>query len=94
MFFFILALAWIARIWLQPVPVESWSEFLERAAIGPVPGAVVVDICHDLPPQDIRRAGIVGRSYGGYMTLTMASRHPSPGSRMDSSNRSLSRTAR
>ena len=25
---------------------------------------------------DITRAGVVGRSYGGYMTLTMASRHP------------------
>jgi dipeptidyl aminopeptidase/acylaminoacyl peptidase len=25
---------------------------------------------------DVTRAGIVGRSYGGYMTLTMASRHP------------------
>jgi pimeloyl-ACP methyl ester carboxylesterase len=25
---------------------------------------------------DVKRAGVVGRSYGGYMTLTMASRHP------------------
>jgi dipeptidyl aminopeptidase/acylaminoacyl peptidase len=25
---------------------------------------------------DISRAGVVGRSYGGYMTLTLASRHP------------------
>jgi dipeptidyl aminopeptidase/acylaminoacyl peptidase len=25
---------------------------------------------------DVSRAGVVGRSYGGYMTLTMASRHP------------------
>ncbi len=25
---------------------------------------------------DITRAGVVGRSYGGYMTLTLASRHP------------------
>ena len=25
---------------------------------------------------DVARAGVVGRSYGGYMTLTMASRHP------------------
>lgn len=25
---------------------------------------------------DINRAGVVGRSYGGYMTLTLASRHP------------------
>ena len=25
---------------------------------------------------DISRAGVVGRSYGGYMTLTLAARHP------------------
>jgi pimeloyl-ACP methyl ester carboxylesterase len=32
-----------------------------------------------LPPDlaiDVKRAGVVGRSYGGYMTLTLASRHP------------------
>ena len=28
------------------------------------------------PRIDITRAGVVGRSYGGYMTLTLASRHP------------------
>jgi len=28
------------------------------------------------PRIDITRAAVVGRSYGGYMTLTMASRHP------------------
>ncbi len=28
------------------------------------------------PRIDIRRAGVVGRSYGGYMTLTLAARHP------------------
>jgi pimeloyl-ACP methyl ester carboxylesterase len=28
------------------------------------------------PRVDVGRAGIVGRSYGGYMTLTLASRHP------------------
>jgi dipeptidyl aminopeptidase/acylaminoacyl peptidase len=25
---------------------------------------------------DVQRAGVVGRSYGGYMTLTLAARHP------------------
>ncbi len=25
---------------------------------------------------DIKRSAVVGRSYGGYMTLTMAGRHP------------------
>jgi dipeptidyl aminopeptidase/acylaminoacyl peptidase len=28
------------------------------------------------PRLDIERAGVVGRSYGGYMTLMLASRHP------------------
>jgi dipeptidyl aminopeptidase/acylaminoacyl peptidase len=28
------------------------------------------------PRLDVTRAAVVGRSYGGYMTLTMASRHP------------------
>lgn len=30
----------------------------------------------DHPRVDTARAGVVGRSYGGYMTLTLASRHP------------------
>jgi dipeptidyl aminopeptidase/acylaminoacyl peptidase len=34
----------------------------------------------DVLPQDMRldtsRTGVVGRSYGGYMTLTLAARHP------------------
>ena len=25
---------------------------------------------------DVKRAGVIGRSYGGYMTLTLATRHP------------------
>ncbi len=28
------------------------------------------------PRLDTSRAGVIGRSYGGYMTLTLASRHP------------------
>ncbi len=28
------------------------------------------------PRLDVARAGVIGRSYGGYMTLTLASRHP------------------
>ncbi|HEX2979518.1 MAG TPA: prolyl oligopeptidase family serine peptidase [Anaerolineaceae bacterium] len=28
------------------------------------------------PRVDVKRAGVVGRSYGGYMTLTLATRHP------------------
>ncbi len=30
----------------------------------------------DDPRVDVHRAGVVGRSYGGYMTLTLAGRHP------------------
>jgi len=30
----------------------------------------------DDPRLDLRRAGVVGRSYGGYMTLTLLGRHP------------------
>lgn len=42
--FLILALAWIARVWLQPEPAGSWSEFLDRAAVGQIPGGVVVAV--------------------------------------------------
>ena len=28
------------------------------------------------PRLDLKRAGVIGRSYGGYMTLTLAARHP------------------
>jgi pimeloyl-ACP methyl ester carboxylesterase len=35
-----------------------------------------MDILKNDSRIDITRAGVVGRSYGGYMTLTMASRHP------------------
>ena len=40
--FLILALAWTARVWLQPTVAESWSEFVDRAAIGSVSGQVVI----------------------------------------------------
>jgi len=42
-----------------------------------------MDHCHAMtkvlsrdPGIDVQRAGVIGRSYGGYMTLTLASRHP------------------
>jgi acetyl esterase/lipase len=31
---------------------------------------------HNNPRLDMRRVGVTGRSYGGYMTLTLAGRHP------------------
>jgi len=36
----------------------------------------MLEVLPDDPRIDTRRAGVVGRSYGGYMTLTLASRHP------------------
>ena len=40
--FFILTLSWLAKIVIHPTSVESWSQFLERASVGPVPGWVVL----------------------------------------------------
>ncbi len=40
--FLVLALAWAARVWLQPTVAGSWGEFVDRAAIGSVPGQVVI----------------------------------------------------
>ena len=40
--YIILDLAWLSKIWLHPTPAVSWQEFLSRAAIGTVPGPVVL----------------------------------------------------
>ncbi len=40
--FVLLAFAWVMKIALQPTPVNTWEEFMARAAVGPVPGEVVV----------------------------------------------------
>jgi uncharacterized membrane protein len=40
----ILALAWLSKVWLHPTPAASWQECLTRAAIGPVPGQVILGI--------------------------------------------------
>ncbi len=36
----------------------------------------MTEVLNKDPRLDTRRAGVVGRSYGGYMTLTLAGRHP------------------
>jgi dipeptidyl aminopeptidase/acylaminoacyl peptidase len=36
----------------------------------------MTQVLPNLPDIDVKRAAVVGRSYGGYMTLTLASRHP------------------
>lgn len=40
--YIILALAWIANIWLHPIPAQTLEQFSQRAAIGPVPGPIVL----------------------------------------------------
>jgi uncharacterized membrane protein len=42
--FVILGLAWLLKVWLHPTPAASWSRFLSRAAIGPIPGGVVLAV--------------------------------------------------
>lgn len=40
--YFIIGAAWVARIWLLPTPVSTWSAALQRASIGPVSGEGVL----------------------------------------------------
>jgi uncharacterized membrane protein len=42
--FAILVAAWIAKIWFFPSPAASLQVLVERAAIGPIPGAVVISL--------------------------------------------------
>ena len=40
----ILGLAWLFKVWLHPTTAASWSQFLNRASIGTVPGGLVLAI--------------------------------------------------
>jgi uncharacterized membrane protein len=40
--YLIVDLAWLSKVWLHPSPAASWQELLSRAAIGTVPGRVVM----------------------------------------------------
>lgn len=40
--FLILAIAWVAKYWLFPAPPTDMKEFISRAAIGHIPGNIVV----------------------------------------------------
>jgi len=40
--FLILAIAWVLKGLLHPVSITSWTEFLDRSALGPIPGWVMV----------------------------------------------------
>lgn len=42
--FFITAVAWFAKYWLFPIPATDLRGFISRAAIGPVPGPIVVSL--------------------------------------------------
>ncbi len=40
--YMILGLAWLLKVWLHPTAATSWSEFVARAAVGAVPGWLVL----------------------------------------------------
>ncbi|MGB6853675.1 MAG: DUF2270 domain-containing protein [Thermoanaerobaculia bacterium] len=42
--FLVLAVSWLVKILIHPSAVGSWSEFLERAAVGPIPGWAAVTV--------------------------------------------------
>lgn len=52
--FLILGVSWFAKSWLFPTPVASLSEFINRSAVGPVRGEVMI---------------ILGLSYYFFLTL-------------------------
>ncbi|HAV76003.1 MAG TPA: hypothetical protein DCX53_01470 [Anaerolineae bacterium] len=40
--FLILYASWVAKIWLFPIPATGMTEFINRAAVGPVSGQVMI----------------------------------------------------
>lgn len=40
--YLIIGIAWIAKLWLQPQEMFTWGGFINRAAIGPIPGEWVI----------------------------------------------------
>src|SRR5688572_9729310 len=42
--FLILYASWVAKIWLFPEPATGLSEFIQRGAVGPVSGAVMIGL--------------------------------------------------
>lgn len=42
--YIILALSWFAKVWFQPFVAHSWTQVLERARIGALPGEVVLGL--------------------------------------------------
>ena len=37
-------LAWLVKLEMHPVEVQSWSEWTSRAAVGPLPGPAVMSL--------------------------------------------------
>ena len=42
--FLVLALAWIAHVWIHPYPSSDWDVLMSRAAVGHVPGEIVLAV--------------------------------------------------
>ncbi|HXF84371.1 MAG TPA: DUF2270 domain-containing protein [Anaerolineales bacterium] len=40
--FLVLYASWVAKIWLFPEPAVTLSEFIQRSAVGPVPGEIMI----------------------------------------------------
>jgi uncharacterized membrane protein len=40
--YIILSLAWLLKVYLHPIPISSWSDFVTRASIGNIPGWLVL----------------------------------------------------
>lgn len=40
--FMILAFSWILKVWVHPTAGPSFTEFLDRSAVGPIPGWVMI----------------------------------------------------
>lgn len=42
--FIILYAAWVAKIWLFPQPVANLNEFIQRSAVGPISGEIMIGL--------------------------------------------------
>lgn len=88
----ILALAWVAKVWLQPSSAETWSQFVSRAAVGSIPGSVVLIagtllygllFLIGLLTIGLQKAtGEVLPRYGSFRLPTWAERLPGPARRL------------
>ncbi len=66
----LLIAAWMAKIKLHPIPAEGWGQFLEHAAIGPIPawgtfGLILLFALHLLGLSRLGRQSLGGRDLFG-----------------------------